>query len=328
MATAAPMPETITSTDLFASDQLYVSECVCRSRRGGCAGEEEAAHHTFVFVRSGLFVHHSRRRALIMNGARERELVGDPTRVLLFSKGVPYRVSHPVEGGDTCVTFTPSPKLLREALAEFDPAAAERPDAPLPLEAVAADPEIFLLQSRIAEQLKAAPAASRSSPGSPGPPEPLGVEEAAIALIRSTLARGFTQQLARRDRRAGRAATRTAHRDLVEAARALLAARFRRRLALGEVARAVHASPWHLCRLFRSETGMTMQRFLHRLRVREALARLAGGAGDLTEVALSCGFYDHSHFTHAFRREFGVPPSHWRATLASRAAGIGNRLQV
>src|SRR5262249_20637781 len=158
-----------------------------------------------------------------------------------------------------------------------DPAAAERPEAPLPLDEVAADPESFLLQSRIAARLKAAPAAALPAlPGSSSSPEPLGIEEAAIALIRSTLARGFAQRIARRDRRDGRAQTRADHGELVEAARALLAGRFRRRLALGEVARAVHASPWHLCRLFRAATGMTMQRYTNRLRVRDALAQLTG----------------------------------------------------
>jgi AraC-like DNA-binding protein len=316
------MPEAITSRDLFESDQLCVSECVCRSQRGGCGGEEAATKHTFVFVRSGLFVHHSRRR----DEARERSLVGDPTRVLLFSKGLPYRVSHPLEGGDTCVTFTPSAGLLREALAEFDPSAAERLDEPLPLAEVAADPALFLLQSRIAERLE------RAAPGSLGPetpgPESLGIEEASIALIRSTLARGFEQQRSRGERRGGRVATRTAHRDLVESTRALLAGAFRRRLALGELARAVHASPWHLCRLFRSATGTTMQRHVNRLRVRAALAELAGGARDLSRVAHCCGFYDHSHFTHAFRREFGVPPSAWRELPAQAAARIGKRLQA
>lgn len=306
MTTAAPMPEAITSRELFDSDQLCVAECVCRSHRGGCGGEEAATSHTLVFVRSGLFVHHSRRR----NEARESALVGDASRVLLFSKGVPYRVSHPIDGGDTCFTFTPSPQLLHDALAEFDRAAAEHPDAPLPLAEVAADPQLFLLQTRIAERLET----SEIGPEAIGP-EAIGIEEAAIALIRSTLARGFEQQRAHRERRqrsGGHLATRTAHRDLVEATRALLASSFRRRLALGEVARAVHSSPWHLCRLFKSATGTTMQRHLNRLRVREALARLASGARDLSRVALSCGFYDHSHFTHAFRREFGVPPSSWR----------------
>jgi AraC family transcriptional regulator len=56
---------------------------------------------------------------------------------------------------------------------------------------------------------------------------------------------------------------------------------------------------------------MTLQRHLNRLRLREALSRVADGE-DLTRVALAAGFYDHSHFANAFRREFGVSPSEMR----------------
>jgi AraC-like DNA-binding protein len=300
------MSAPITRRTLFDSDLVCVGECLCHSRRSGCAGEEAASRHTFVFVRSGLFVHHSASR----RDPRGKALVGDPTRVLLFSKGEPYRVSHPLDGGDACTTLSPSARLLGDALAEFDPAAAERPDAPLPFDEVACDPTSFLLAVA---------------------PDPLAVEERACALIRATLARGFAQRRLRHElgaARAARATTAAAHRELVEATRAVLAGRFRRRLALDEVARAVHASPYHLCRLFRATTGMTMQRFTNRLRVRAALARLAGGARDLTAVAVACGFYDHSHFTHAFRREFGVPPSAWREARPDLVAGFGNRLQA
>ncbi|MFH1680297.1 MAG: helix-turn-helix domain-containing protein [Candidatus Eisenbacteria bacterium] len=46
-----------------------------------------------------------------------------------------------------------------------------------------------------------------------------------------------------------------------------------------------------------------------------------------TDLALDVGFASHSHFTDAFRREFGVSPSDLRrsATLA-RLAGMPRRL--
>ena len=47
-----------------------------------------------------------------------------------------------------------------------------------------------------------------------------------------------------------------------------------------------------------------------------ALERLAVGADDLTTLALELGFSSHSHFTDAFRREFGRPPSAARKTSA------------
>jgi AraC-like DNA-binding protein len=52
-----------------------------------------------------------------------------------------------------------------------------------------------------------------------------------------------------------------------------------------------------------------VNRFLHRLRLRAALEELPECRGDITRLALDLGYSSHSHFTYAFRREFGVPPS-------------------
>ncbi len=81
------------------------------------------------------------------------------------------------------------------------------------------------------------------------------------------------------------------------------------RVTLDAVARAVHASPFHLARVFRQRTGAPIHRYLTRLRLRAALERLAGGANDLTALALALGFSSHSHFADAFRSEFGRTPS-------------------
>jgi AraC-like DNA-binding protein len=79
------------------------------------------------------------------------------------------------------------------------------------------------------------------------------------------------------------------------------------------MARAVHASPFHLARIFQQRTGVPVHRYLTQLRLRAALERLADGADDLTALALELGFSSHSHFTDSFRREFGCAPSTVRA---------------
>jgi AraC-like DNA-binding protein len=50
--------------------------------------------------------------------------------------------------------------------------------------------------------------------------------------------------------------------------------------------------------------------------LREALERISAGETGLTELALSVGFSCHSHFTRAFSREFGMPPSEIRHLAA------------
>ncbi len=84
------------------------------------------------------------------------------------------------------------------------------------------------------------------------------------------------------------------------------------RVTLDDVARAVHVSPFHLARIFQQQTGVPVHRYLTQLRLRASLERLDS---DLTVVALELGFSSHSHFTDAFRREFGRSPSEMRKIL-------------
>jgi AraC family transcriptional regulator len=112
--------------------------------------------------------------------------------------------------------------------------------------------------------------------------------------------------------------TRRAHRDLVDATRVMLARRFRDKLSLSDIARAVFSSPFHLARVFRRKTGLSLHRQLTRLRLRDALEHLANGKPDLTGLALDLGFSSHAHFSHSFRHEFGSTPSEFSRQLFMR----------
>jgi AraC-like DNA-binding protein len=68
--------------------------------------------------------------------------------------------------------------------------------------------------------------------------------------------------------------------------------------------------------VFERVTGATIHRYLTRLRLRVALARIADGESNLTALALDLGFSSHSHLTSTFAREFGAPPSRLRAELS------------
>jgi AraC-like DNA-binding protein len=45
------------------------------------------------------------------------------------------------------------------------------------------------------------------------------------------------------------------------------------------------------------------------VRLRTALEWIPGNENNLTELAFQLGFSSHSHFTLAFRKAFGVPPT-------------------
>jgi AraC family transcriptional regulator len=103
--------------------------------------------------------------------------------------------------------------------------------------------------------------------------------------------------------------TAAAHRDLAERATALIARSLAQPLSLPRLAERLRTSPFHLARVFRAQTGFSVDAYGRSLRLRAALERLPAYTDGLTALALELGFSSHSHFTEAFRREFGVAPS-------------------
>lgn len=78
---------------------------------------------------------------------------------------------------------------------------------------------------------------------------------------------------------------------------------------LERVAKEAGTTPRTLARLFARETGMTFTQWRTRLRLVEAIDRLARGAS-VTEVALNLG-YSPSSFAYMFRTNLGVAPGRY-----------------
>jgi AraC-like DNA-binding protein len=83
-------------------------------------------------------------------------------------------------------------------------------------------------------------------------------------------------------------------------------------LSLGEMAALAGLSRYHFIRAFRTVTGETPRQYLIGARLRAAADRLADTREPVTEIALSVGFNDLSHFNATFRRAFGMAPRVWR----------------
>ncbi len=62
-------------------------------------------------------------------------------------------------------------------------------------------------------------------------------------------------------------------------------------------------------------------RYLVRLRLGEALDRLAQGERDLATLATDLGFAHHSHFTASFRTTYGTTPAAVRDCLTRARLG-------
>ena len=99
----------------------------------------------------------------------------------------------------------------------------------------------------------------------------------------------------------------------LEDARALLHDRKHQPLRVGEIADAVGVHPVHLARVFRAQYGMTIGAYVRSLRLNWAAERLAASADPIPQIALQAGFYDQSHFTRVFKRQFGCTPLAYRS---------------
>ena len=68
-----------------------------------------------------------------------------------------------------------------------------------------------------------------------------------------------------------------------------------------------YLSSSYLCRIFKDETGTTINRYITAKRISRAKALLAEGYS-VTETCGMCGFQDYSNFLKAFTKAVGISP--------------------
>lgn len=274
---------------LFESLGVRVVDFRCHAHRAPADGPEEPnPTHSIVFVRRGVF-----RRT-----ARRESVLADPNHVMLFNAAEPYRYAHPLPGGDACTILAVEPDRALELVGRHAPAAAEHPERPFGRGSGLSSPRAVWLHWEFLNLV------ARGADG-------LALEDALAELSREAIACVYAAPELIRTVGASRARRR--RRDLVEAAKLMVSERLARPPSLGELADALDCSPYQLSHTFHDVAGLSLRRYVGRLRARCAAERLAAGASRLTPLALDLGYADHSHFTNAFRREWGVSPSAFRA---------------
>ncbi|SHJ31301.1 AraC family transcriptional regulator [Halodesulfovibrio aestuarii] len=80
------------------------------------------------------------------------------------------------------------------------------------------------------------------------------------------------------------------------------------KISLEQLAVLCNLNRYQFLRRFKSTVGVTPYNWLKQLRLEQACTLLSKGER-VSTVAASVGFYDQSHFVHAFRKAYGVPPS-------------------
>lgn len=83
-------------------------------------------------------------------------------------------------------------------------------------------------------------------------------------------------------------------------------------LDLTTLADMVYLSPAYLSRIFKAETGSTINQYLNRVRITKAKELLHNRQLKLIDISLLVGYEDQSYFTRVFRKITGISPSEYR----------------
>ncbi|WP_277183970.1 AraC family transcriptional regulator [Caballeronia sp. BR00000012568055] len=95
-------------------------------------------------------------------------------------------------------------------------------------------------------------------------------------------------------------------------AKEMLLASAQGRVSIEDIALACNLSRSYFIRAFKETTHRTPYQWLIEQRIDQARNLLMHSDAPLSDIAVSCGFNDQSHFTRIFSQMMGTPPGAWR----------------
>jgi AraC family transcriptional regulator len=269
----------LSSKMLLSTESLTLRNVHCTGTCRHRSVEECASATQLVFPYRGLYLRH----------LGQDQAVADANHVLFFNAQEGYQVSHPLDGGDACLSLQLDQALLEEL-------------APKPLLQADADVAFRAQSQRIDARAQALVALLRHGLEH-GSIDPLEAE----ALVLTMVARSLGPRTSRQP------ASTHARRRLADRVKVLLAGDLSRRWTLAEIGKEIGGSPVYLTQVFRQVEGMPLYRYQLQLRLARSLD-LIQHYDDLSALALALGFSSHSHFTSAFRQAYGRSPAEFRRT--------------
>lgn len=268
---------------LLKTQTLAIRDVCCSSSHKGMSAEEFAGETELVFPYRGVYVRH----------LGQDQAVADANQVLFFNANDAYRVSHPVAGGDACLTLTMSELLLRELAPRDLLRHGDR--LAFRVQRLRIDPRAQVLVALLRHSLQENIA------------EPLEAESLALTLVHRSLGA----------RTAHSAGATVGRQRLVDRVKLVLMNDLARRWTLAEIGAELRSSPVYLTQVFQQVEGVPLYRYQLRLRLARALD-LVAQYDDLTALSLELGFSSHSHFSAAFREAYGRSPSEFRQSALRR----------
>ncbi|KLN95839.1 helix-turn-helix domain-containing protein [Moellerella wisconsensis] len=71
-------------------------------------------------------------------------------------------------------------------------------------------------------------------------------------------------------------------------------------------------SLWHMQKIFKEVTGISLGKYIRQRRLAGAVNLLRNSQQSIFDIALDFGFGSQSHFTYMFRKEYGITPFDFR----------------
>lgn len=278
--TASPLDQIV-----FAGDLVCIGAFRCDPQHPLFHNTGPASNCCFVFPRTAVEIQHEHEPAFVAN----------PNVVTFYNAGQAYRRNPISPEGDNCDWFGIDETLLRDVMRGFDPRVDDRAERPFARTRGFSDAPTYLLQRELFNRVAAG-----------GAVDGLAIEEAVIELLERAVCNAYGVRVP------ARGEVTWAQRGKVRDVERILSRRPEERIRLTDIGREVGWSAYHLCRQFRCITGTRLHQYRLQLRLRRALGEVLDSSRPLTDLALDHGFSSHSHFTEAFRREFGLTPSAMR----------------
>lgn len=268
---------------LLDTETASIRDVLCSGACRHKSAEECTTVTHLVFPYRGVFVRHVGRD----------DAVAEANQVLFFNRQESYRISHPVKGGDACLSLAISEPWLQELV---------------PKENWANDRVLVFRRQRLRIDARA---------------------QVLVALLRHSLtqkvaealeAETLTLTLVRRalgERTSHASRSSEGRQKLVDRAKLILSSDLARRWTLAEIAKEVGVSPVYLTQVFQQVEAMPLYRYQLRLRLAHALDLLSQ-FDDITALSMHLGFSSHSHFTAAFRQAYGRTPAEFQRSVHLR----------
>lgn len=269
--------------NLLETRTVAIRDVICAGTCRHRSPEECSSATHLVFPYRGVFVRHLGRN----------DAVAEANQVLFFNAGESYRISHPVEGGDACLSITLREDLLRELAPKEH--LHERDLVSFRRQRLRIDPRAQVLVALLRHSFLSKAV------------ETLEAETLTLTLLRRALG----------ERTSHAARGSYGRQKLVDRAKLVLSSELSRRWTLADIAGEMGVSPVYLTQAFARVEGIPLYRYQLRLRLARALD-LLGTCDDLSRLGLELGFSSHSHFSAAFRQAFGRTPAEFQRSAHLR----------